>query len=162
MVNSKGYRRGTRYVFAKPFRKHGVEHLTTYLRQYHRGDYVDIKGNGAFQKGMPFKFYHGKTGKVFNVSQRGLGVVVNKRVRNRVMPKRIYIRIEHVKPSRCREEYLKRKADAIVKRKEAREKGVKGRINLKRQPKQPREAHLIKMHKKRPELVEPIPFDYVA
>merc|ERR1712203_801330 len=59
------------------------------------GDIVDIKGCGAFQKGMPFKAFHGKTGRVFNVSKRALGVVVNKRVRGKILPKRIYVRVEH-------------------------------------------------------------------
>ena len=39
-----------------------------------------MSGCGAFQKGMPHKAYHGKTGRVFNVSKRAVGVVVNKRV----------------------------------------------------------------------------------
>lgn len=29
---------------------------------------------------MPFKFYHGKTGRVFNVTKRAVGVIVNKQV----------------------------------------------------------------------------------
>ena len=33
------------------------------------------------QKGMPHKFYHGKTGKIFNVTRRAVGVIVNKQVR---------------------------------------------------------------------------------
>ena len=40
-----------------------------------------IKGNGAIQKGMPHKFYHGKTGRVFNVTPHAVGVIVNKQVR---------------------------------------------------------------------------------
>lgn len=43
MVNTKGYRRGTRYMFARPFRKHGIEPLSTFLRVYKVGDIVDIK-----------------------------------------------------------------------------------------------------------------------
>ena len=43
MGNTKGYRRGTRYLFSKKFRKHGVEHLSTYMKIYKRGDIVDIK-----------------------------------------------------------------------------------------------------------------------
>lgn len=81
MTNTHGYRRGTRYMFARGFRKHGVEPLSTYYRVYKRGDIVDIKGNGAFQKGMPFKAYHGRTGRVFNVTKHAVGVIVNKRVR---------------------------------------------------------------------------------
>ena len=39
-----------------------------------------VQGNGAFQKGMPHKFYHGKTGRVFNVTKRAVGVILNKQV----------------------------------------------------------------------------------
>merc|ERR550525_1093479 len=95
MVNPTGYRRGTRDMFSRGYKKKGVEHLSTYLKTYKIGDIVDIKGCGAFQKGMPFKAFHGKTGRVFNVSKRALGVVVNKRVRGKILPKRIYVRVEH-------------------------------------------------------------------
>jgi large subunit ribosomal protein L21e len=43
MTNTKGYRRGTRYLFARSFRKHGTLALSTYLKVYRRGDIVDIK-----------------------------------------------------------------------------------------------------------------------
>ena len=62
MTNPKGYRRGTRDMFSRAYKTKGVEHLSTYLKCYKTGDIVDIKGNGAFQKGMPHKSYHGKTG----------------------------------------------------------------------------------------------------
>ena len=45
MTNTKGYRRGTRYLFARGFRNHGVIPLSTYLKVYKRGDIVDIKVN---------------------------------------------------------------------------------------------------------------------
>merc|ERR1712154_717099 len=81
MTNPKGYRRGTRDMFSRAYKKKGVEHLSTYLKCYKTNDIVDIKGNGAFQKGMPHKSYHGKTGRVFNVSKHAVGALVNKRVR---------------------------------------------------------------------------------
>ncbi len=46
------------------------------------GDYVDIKVNPAVHKGMPFKFYHGRTGVIWNVTKRALGVELNKTVRS--------------------------------------------------------------------------------
>jgi len=52
MTNTKGKRRGTRYMFSKPYRKKGTIGLTRYLTVYKRGDYVDIKGDGAIQKVM--------------------------------------------------------------------------------------------------------------
>ncbi|ORX66799.1 translation protein SH3-like protein [Linderina pennispora] len=59
MPHSFGYRARTRYMFSRNFREHGPLHLSTYLKVYKVGDIVDIKGNGAVQKGMPHKFYHG-------------------------------------------------------------------------------------------------------
>lgn len=43
MTNSKGYRRGTRDLFARKFRKHGTLPLSKYLEVYKVGDFVDIK-----------------------------------------------------------------------------------------------------------------------
>ena len=57
---------------------------------------------------MPHKFYHGKTGLVWNVTPRAVGVQVNKRVGNRIMPKRLHVRIEHVKHSSSRRDFLER------------------------------------------------------
>ena len=57
---------------------------------------------------MPHKAYHGKTGRVFNVSKMAVGVIVNKRVKGRILPKRISVRVEHVKHSTCRQDFLDR------------------------------------------------------
>lgn len=167
MVNTKGYRRGTRYMFAKKFRKHGVEPLSTFLRVYRRGDIVDIKGNGAFQKGMPHKSYHGRTGRVYNVTPHALGVIVNKRVRNRIIPKRINVRVEHVKHSKCREDFLQRmKRNDELRKKYAEDKkaGLKpAKPLLKRQPAQPREAELVKVNRyTKPETLAPQAYELVA
>lgn len=47
-----------------------------------------VQGNGAFQKGLIHKCYHGKTGRVFNVTQHAVGVIVNKRVKGKILAKR--------------------------------------------------------------------------
>ncbi|UYV78691.1 hypothetical protein LAZ67_16002414 [Cordylochernes scorpioides] len=162
MVNTKGYRRGTRYLFSRKFKKHGIEPLSTFLTTYRRGDIVDIKGNGAFQKGMPYKYYHGKTGTVFNVTPHALGVIVNKRVRHRIIPKRINVRVEHVRLSKCRQDHLARieKNKNLIK--EAKEKGQKIRLQLKRQAVQPRGGHMVLINKTTIEVVQPIPYEFVA
>lgn len=159
MTNSKGYRRGTRDLFSRKFRKHGVIPLSTYMKTYKVGDIVDIKGNGAVQKGMPYKAYHGKTGRVYNVTQRALGVIVNKRVRGRIIPKRINIRIEHVNHSKCRQDFLMRVKKNEQLRKEAKENNKN--ITLKRQPAQPRPAHIVS-GRDEPVLLAPIPYEFVA
>ena len=38
----------------------------------------DIVANGSIHKGMPHKFYHGRTGRVFDISPNSIGVIVNK------------------------------------------------------------------------------------
>merc|ERR1712076_169529 len=99
MVNSYGLRSGTRDMFSKP----------------------------GIHKGMPFKYYHGKTGRVFNVTPRAVGVEINKHVTPRgvIYKKRIHVRIEHVKKSRCREEFLRRVKENDLASKEYKKSGVK-------------------------------------
>merc|ERR1719250_370799 len=57
---------------------------------------------------MPYRYYHGRTGKIFHVVNRAVGILINKRVRYRIMSKRIYVRTEHIRPSKCRTEFVKR------------------------------------------------------
>merc|ERR1712166_779583 len=97
MPHCFGQRARTRDLFSKPFRKHGITPLSKLLVCYYKGEYVDVIADGAIQKGMPHKFYHGKTGQVFDVTKHAVGVIVNKRVGGRIVPKRIHVRIEHVK-----------------------------------------------------------------
>ncbi|KAJ8766195.1 hypothetical protein K2173_021712 [Erythroxylum novogranatense] len=92
MPAGHGLHSRTRDLFARPFRKKGYIPLTTYLRTYKIGDYVDIKVNGTVHKGIPHKFYHGRTGRVWNVGHR-------------IIKKRIHVRVEHLQPSRCTEEF---------------------------------------------------------
>ncbi|XP_077291666.1 ribosomal protein L21 [Arctopsyche grandis] len=159
MTNSKGYRRGTRDLFSRKFRSHGVIPLSTYMKIYKVGDIVDIRGNGAVQKGMPFKAYHGKTGRVYNVTAHALGVIVNKRVRGNIIPKRINIRIEHVKHSKCRIDFLARVKRNLSLQRKARQDKVK--FSLKRQPAQPRKAHTV-CARKEPIVLAPVPYECMA
>lgn len=43
MTRTHGYRRGTRDMFSRKFRNHGMINLSTYMRVYKIGDYVDVK-----------------------------------------------------------------------------------------------------------------------
>ena len=60
-------------------------------------------GNSAQQKGLPYKFYHGKTGVVFNITKSAVGVLMQKIVGNRYMEKRLHVRVEHIRHSGCRD-----------------------------------------------------------
>ncbi|KAL1968054.1 hypothetical protein VTN77DRAFT_2184 [Rasamsonia byssochlamydoides] len=157
MGHSRGLRSGTRYAFSRGFKKHGTIPLSTYLKQYRVGDIVDIKVNGAVQKGMPYKYYHGKTGVVYNVTKSSVGVIVYKRVGNRYIEKRINVRIEHVSHSRSREEFLNRVKENAIKKRQAKEQGI--HVHLKRQPAQPRDAHVVEVEDNLPETIRPIPYD---
>uniref|UniRef100_T1H5P8 60S ribosomal protein L21 n=1 Tax=Megaselia scalaris TaxID=36166 RepID=T1H5P8_MEGSC len=136
MTNSKEYRRGTRDMFSRHFRKNGVIPLGINMIVYKQGD-IDIKGYGAVQKSMPYKTYHRKAGRVLNVSAHAFGVIVNKRVR--ALPKENNVRIEHVKHSKCREDFLRR-----VKNEHKLKEKVKGVwVNLKRQPEPPKKVNFV-------------------
>ncbi|KAI5860744.1 ribosomal protein L21e-domain-containing protein [Durotheca rogersii] len=157
MGHPAGLRAGTRYAFSRNFRQKGQIRLSTYLQQYKVGDIVDIKANGAVQKGMPHKVYHGKTGVVYNVTKNAVGVIIYKKVKHRYIEKRVNLRIEHISRSRSREDFLKRvKLNAALKKK-AKEEGVA--VVTKRQATQPREARTISMADNRPETVTPIAYE---
>lgn len=127
---------------------------------------------------MPHKVYHGKTGRVFNVTPHALGVIVNKRVRERIIPKRINVRVEHVTHSKCREDFLRRVHENERLRKASKETKIKVgfvdffivwlglivgwfQVHLKRQPAQPRPAHLVRV-KEEPIVLAPIPYEFIA
>ncbi|XP_038438270.1 60S ribosomal protein L21-like [Canis lupus familiaris] len=148
MTNTKGKRRGTRSMFSRPFRKHGVVPLATYMRICKKGDIVHIKEMGAVQKGMPHKCYHGKTGRVYNDTQHAVGIVVNKQVKGKILAKRINVLIGHIKHSKSRDSFLKRVKENDQKKKEAKEKGTW--VQLKCQPAPPREAHFVRSNGKEP------------
>jgi large subunit ribosomal protein L21e len=135
MTHSYGYKRRTRHKFRKGFRAHGAIHISKTLTTYKIGDIVDIVVDGAIHKGMPYKYYHGRTGRVFNVNPRAIGVIVNKQVRNRIIPKRIHVRIEHLKLSTSRTGFLDRIRENDKKKTEANKQGQ--RISTKRVVAQP-------------------------
>ncbi len=106
---------------------------------------------------MPHKVYHGKTGVVYNVTKNAVGVIVYKKVKHRYIEKRVNLRVEHVKLSRSREEFVRRvKANAELKKK-AKTEGT--HIHLKRQPAMPREARTVSFKKNVPETIVPIAYE---
>jgi len=157
MPHSYGIRARTRHLFARDFRTSGPIKLSTYLKTYRVGDIVDIKANGAVQKGMPHKFYHGKTGVVYNVTKTSVGIIVNKQVGNRFLEKRINVRVEHIKHSKCRLDFLNRvKKNAEAK---AAAKAAGTRVNVCRQPEQPREARFVSTKGNAPTTIAPVPYE---
>eukprot|EP00188_Purpureofilum_apyrenoidigerum_P005629 Plantae.Rhodophyta-Purpureofilum_apyrenoidigerum.ctg7529.p2 GENE.Plantae.Rhodophyta-Purpureofilum_apyrenoidigerum.ctg7529~~Plantae.Rhodophyta-Purpureofilum_apyrenoidigerum.ctg7529.p2 ORF type:complete len:161 (-),score=17.34 Plantae.Rhodophyta-Purpureofilum_apyrenoidigerum.ctg7529:30-512(-) len=160
MVRSGGKRSNTRDLYSRPFRGNGMPALSTYLRIFKIGDYVDIVTNSAIQKGMPYKYYHGKTGRVFNISKGAVGVEVNKVVGNRIISKRFHVRIEHVKKSRCTEDLKRRVQARDALRREAREKGEK-LVIPKRLPKSVTQSERT-VPSATIELLEPVKYEFIC
>ncbi|KAF3941407.1 hypothetical protein ABW19_dt0206937 [Dactylella cylindrospora] len=157
MGKSGGLRAGTRYAFSRGFKKTGMISLSTYLHQYKVGDIVDIRVNGAQQKGMPYKIYHGKTGIVYNVTKSAVGIIVHKKVGNRYIEKRVNVKIEHIFHSKCREEFVRRVKDNAARRKEAKANGE--HVHLKRQIPLPRDARTVSTSDNLPQTIVPIPYE---
>jgi large subunit ribosomal protein L21e len=139
MPHSFGYRGGTRTLFKKAFRTNGRCNSTTYLRTFKRGDYVDLKVDSSIHKGMPHKYYHGRTGVIFNVNKRAVGVSIKKTVNGRVIKKNIHVAIPHVHKSKCQDEMLRRVKENEAAKIEVRKGGAKQ--NLKRVNALPKVSH---------------------
>ena len=75
------------------------------MQIYKKGDIVDVKGMGTVQKGIPHTCYQGKTGRVYNVTQHAVGIVVNKQGQD--SSQEINVHIEHIKLSKSQDNFLK-------------------------------------------------------
>lgn len=106
---------------------------------------------------MPFKVYHGKTGVVYNVTKSSVGIIIYKKVNHRYLEKRLNIRIEHVQPSRSRDDFLRRVKENAEKKKAARAAGTT--VQVKRLPLMPREARTVSLTDVPPETVTPLPYE---
>lgn len=157
MPHSFGVRARTRDKFAKAFKTAGMPGLSTYLTPYRIGDYVDIKADPCMQKGMPYQYYHGRTGVIFNVNKRAVGVEMTKQVRGKLLRKRLHVRIEHVKRSRCQADFIQRRREKATILKAAKEAGQAKPV-LKRQPIGPRKGEVVKSKKTVTEVFAPLEF----
>ena len=148
-AKSTGYRAGTRDLFTKRFRSNGyTPGLTTFLRNFKVGDTVDVVCDSRQQKGMPHKFYHGRTGRVWNVTKRAIGVEINKVHRQKQIVKRIHVRMEHLRPSKSSSGHLARIKQNEATKKAAKESGVPAPLSaLKRQPFSPRDGFTLELDK---------------
>ncbi|KAJ7292470.1 YBR191Wp-like protein, partial [Mycena rebaudengoi] len=100
-----------------------------------------------------------RTGIVYNVTPAAVGVIVYKVVGNRYIEKRVNLRVEHVRHSKCRQEFLdrvKRNHHAHV---EAKEKGGKC-LSFPRRPKTHPRAPARGTHSRNaPQTIVPVPYE---
>merc|ERR1712150_98343 len=96
---------------------------------------------------MPFRFYYGKTGRVWNVTKRAIGVELFKTVGNRKRTKKIHVRIEHVRHSKCRIEHKQRVIENEIQKSKFRNEKIDGKKVewkcLKRSAESPKNGYLI-------------------
>ncbi len=121
-----------------------------------RGDYVDIKVDSSVHKGMPFKHYHGRTGVVFNVTKKAIGVTVNKSVNGRIIRKQLHIATPHAKPSKCQAQIIARRKENEAIKAQVRA-GTAPRANLKRQNTQPKTGYFFTLNGV-PQTIQPVPY----
>lgn len=74
------------------------------------------------------------------------------------MEKRVNIRVEHIKHSKCRQEFLNRVKSNALAKKEAKEKGEF--VSLKRLPAQPREARSVSIKGNVPQTLTALPCEF--
>ncbi|ORD96774.1 RL212 [Hepatospora eriocheir] len=139
---SKGYRRRTRTLFSKDFGKKGLPNTTKILQQYKKGDYVDCKVDPSVVKGMPHKYYHGKTGRVFKVDKRAVGVEFFRQVGGKKIRRLVNARVEHLTLSECNSETKRLRQEHNARVIESRKTGEPIKV-IKRQPTGPRCQYLL-------------------
>ncbi|KAL0732560.1 hypothetical protein Bca4012_008769 [Brassica carinata] len=82
---------------------------------------------------------------------------VNKQIGNRIIKKRLHVRVEHVQQSRCAEEFKLRKKKNDELKAAAKARGET--VSTKRQPKGPKPGFMVEGMTL--ETVTPIPYDVV-
>jgi len=65
MKHHGGFRRKTRHKLSKHYKEKGKLSLRKYFQSFKEGDRVVLKADPAYQKGMYYPRFHGKSGLVF-------------------------------------------------------------------------------------------------
>merc|ERR1712167_213466 len=95
-------------------------------------------------------------GVVFNVNRNAIGVEITKIIGNRQLRKRLHVRTEHLRKSRCNEAFLKRVKENDVKKQAAKAKGEK--LVCKREPEGPKPMKFVKAKTGDVVVLAPLPF----
>lgn len=156
-MKSNGFRRGTRKLLSKDFGKRGMPGLTKTLQKFKLGDFVDCKIDPSVVKGMPHKYYHGKTGIVYNVNPRSYGVIFYRRAGGKYIERVMHIRPEHLTLSRSTEDMKRRQKIYADQVKEAVKSGMKVKPE-KVLPAGPRPAFTISLKSNKPIEVSEKPY----
>eukprot|EP00477_Mikrocytos_mackini_P000202 GAHX01000214.1.p1 GENE.GAHX01000214.1~~GAHX01000214.1.p1 ORF type:complete len:186 (+),score=36.95 GAHX01000214.1:49-606(+) len=113
MGHSRGYHHGTRRIYQAE-KKNDIN-IRRRMEVFRKDDKVIVKGNGVYQKGLPFKYYQGRIGVVFSVGPRAIGITVQKRVKGTNTDKLLYIHPEHLVKVKDNKELKKSKLEMETK-----------------------------------------------
>ena len=91
------------------------------------------------------------------MTKSAVGIIVNKKVNHRYIEKRLNVRIEHIRQSRSRDDFLRRVKENAAAKKKAKETGEP--VQVKRLPLEPRGARTISLEDNKPQTVTPIPYE---
>ena len=94
MRRSHGTRQGTRQILHKSVAERSRVPLRRIMHAYEEGDRVAVVLDGAQQKGMPHRRFHGRTGRI--AGRRGRAWVVA--IKDGDMAKTLVARPEHLRP----------------------------------------------------------------
>lgn len=156
-MRSNGFRRGTRRLFKKAHGEKGMPTLSKILQKFRVGDFVDCKIDSSVVKGMPHKYYHGKTGIVFNVNPNSYGVIFYRRVHGKRIERSMHIRPEHLTLSRSTEDMKRKQREYAEKVKQAGDSGVKV-VRTKVLPAGPRASFTLSLKNNTPVEVSEKPY----
>ena len=98
----------------RPSSFHIVSEISSTLRQMPRNkracpiSFTTGLSSPHSQALQPTNMSDRRTGIVYNVTPHAVGVIINKVVGNRYIEKRVNLRIEHIRHSKCRQEFLDR------------------------------------------------------
>lgn len=80
-----GFRRKTRYRYRKERSQRGKISLTRFMQKFELGDMVHLTVEPAYQKGMYFPMYIGKTGTIKGQKGRCYEVEIGDRGKNKTL-----------------------------------------------------------------------------
>lgn len=90
-----GKRRDAPSILSKPFRKHGI-FLQLHTRETTRKVILQKSREWTLlKKECPHNQYHDKTGKVYNIAQYVVGIVLNQQAKDKSLAKKINVHVEN-------------------------------------------------------------------
>lgn len=89
MGHSCGQRHDTRKLFKLSKKRKISSKFSTNFRNFKVGERAEIKINSSSRKGLPYKWYQGKTGRIASIGKDSIIIEVVKKIKNKKILKRL-------------------------------------------------------------------------